>query len=126
MQLSTGDRKKVDKIKEELLKEFEKGQLNSAKIYSGGHENPENDVCLSTNSSFVGQRAFPGDNFRGRGRQPRGRGNFRGGYRASNKPLKRRSCQSTDHLVASCPTRFCEACGQPAHDSLNPVCQKYQ
>ena len=103
-------------------------KINSIKVASGGHENVENDVSFTTNPPFVGQRAFPGRNFRGRGRgrQARGRGNFRSGYRAPNSQLKCRSCQSTDHLVASCPTRFCQACGQRGHDSWNSVCPKYQ
>ena len=103
-------------------------KINSIKVGSGGHENLENDVSFTTNPSFVGQRAFSGRNFRGRGRgrQSRGRGHFRGGYRAPNNQLKCRSCQSTDHLVASCPTRFCQACGQRGHDSWNSVCPKYQ
>ena len=103
-------------------------KINSIKVASGGHENLENDVSFTTNPPFVGQRAFSGRNFRGQGggRRNRGRGTFRGGYRALNNRLKCRSCQSTDHLVASCPTRFCQACGQRGHDSWTPACPKYQ
>ena len=99
-------------------------KMNSIKVASGGHKNVKNDVSFTTNPPFVGQRAFSGRNFRGRGqgRQAPGRGHFRGGYRAPNSQLKCRSCQSTDHLVASCPTRFCLACGQRGHDSWNSVC----
>ena len=99
-------------------------KINSIKVASGGHENLGNDAS----SSFVGQQVFSGRNFRGRGRghQSRVRGNSRGGYRPPNNQLKCRSCQSTDHLVASCPTRFCQACGQRGHDSWNSECPKYQ
>ena len=66
-------------------------KINSIKVASGGHENVENDVSFTTNPPFVGQRAFPGRNFRGRGRGRQARGNFRGGYRAPNSQLKCRS-----------------------------------
>lgn len=113
----------VDAIADKVLV-----KINSINVGSGGHENLENDVSFTTKPSFVGQRTFAGRNFRGRGQghQPRRRGNFRGGYRAPTNQLKCRSCQSTDHLVASCPTRFCQACGQRGHDSWNDVCPKYQ
>jgi len=45
-----------------------------------------------------------------------------------NTPQRRkcRSCQSTDHLVKNCPTRFCQACGQRGHDSWETSCPNFQ
>ena len=37
-----------------------------------------------------------------------------------------RSCQSTDHVVRDCPTRFCQACRNIGHDSWDRACPKFQ
>ena len=50
--------------------------------------------------------------------------NIRPGISTQNS-LRCRNCQSTDHLVRSCPTRFCQSCGEMGHDSWNKSCQKY-
>jgi hypothetical protein len=57
----------------------------------------------------------------------RGR-NYKPVYRrnTNNMKLKCRSCQSTEHLVKNCPTRFCQACGNRGHDFWNTTCPKYQ
>ena len=53
--------------------------------------------------------------------------NFRGGYQPSNFQSQRcRSCQSTDHYVRECPSRFCQACGNKGHDSWDKSCPNYQ
>ena len=45
--------------------------------------------------------------------------------RDNRNPLKCRNCQSTQHLVRHCPTRFCASCGNQGHDSWNKTCPKY-
>ena len=58
--------------------------------------------------------------------RPRSR-NFRGGYQPPNSQYQRcRSCQSTDHYVRECPSRFCQACGNKGHDSWDKSCPNYQ
>ena len=41
-------------------------------------------------------------------------------------PRKCRSCQSSDHLIKDCPTRFCQACGGRGHDQYNQICPNFQ
>ena len=48
------------------------------------------------------------------------------GTRNSQPKRACRSCQSTDHLYRSCPTRFCQACGARGHDAWERSCPKYQ
>ena len=35
-----------------------------------------------------------------------------------------RGCNSTEHFIRSCPTRFCQACGAKGHDSWSPKCAR--
>ena len=64
------------------------------------------------------------NNYRGRG----GRNGYRNrGQAYQNRPSRKcRSCQSTDHLIKDCPTRFCQACGGRGHDQYNPSCPNFQ
>ena len=80
---------------------------------------------------------FVGSQFRGRqnrGSYSRQNNQHRGkacgrvpmGPRVSKSGRKCRSCQSTDHVVRDCPTRFCQACGNIGHDSWDRACPKFQ
>ena len=62
-----------------------------------------------------------GNGFGGR----RGRGRGRGSRGNSNQIRKCRSCQSTDHVIKNCPTKFCEACGQRGHSQYDRSCPNY-
>ena len=63
-------------------------------------------------------------NYRGRGRD-RGRGRGRTTYEQNRPQRKCRSCQSSDHLIKDCPTRFCQACGGRGHDQYNSSCPNF-
>ena len=59
--------------------------------------------------------------------QQRGNG-VRGRGRGTSKPRggqKCRNCDSTQHFVRQCPSRFCPACGNKGHDAWDKVCPKY-
>ena len=80
----------------------------------------------SPSVNYFGKRS---NRFTTRGKnqsRPRSR-NFRGGYQPSNSQSQKcRSCQSTDHYVRECPSRFCQACGNKGHDSWDKSCPNYQ
>ena len=42
------------------------------------------------------------------------------------KKYKCRTCQSTEHMFRSCPTRFCQACGRRGHDAWDKSCPNFQ
>ena len=78
----------------------------------------------SVNSVDNGQRQ---NRFRGRGRGRglgRGRGRGSGGQSGSQRTC--RACQSSDHFIKDCPTRFCQACGGRGHDQYSSNCPNYQ
>ena len=60
----------------------------------------------------------------------RGRYNsFRGASRDSSirgSRRKCRSCNSTEHFIKDCPTKFCEACGQRGCNQRNEKCPNFQ
>ena len=47
-------------------------------------------------------------------------------FSADQKKYKCRSCQSTEHMFRSCPTRFCQACGKRGHDAWDKSCPNFQ
>ena len=44
----------------------------------------------------------------------------------TTKQRRCRACQSTDHLLRSCPNRCCQACGKRGHDAWDKNCPNYQ
>ena len=51
----------------------------------------------------------------------------RGRFNQNRTTTRRcRSCQSPDHLIKDCPTRFCQACGGRGHDQYNQTCPNFQ
>ncbi len=115
MSVNTDTEGFVDSIADKVLEKM-KGMSVGA---PGGSE-------ASPSVNYFGKRS---NRFTTRGKNqsyPRSR-NFRGGYQASNpKSQKCRSCQSTDHYVRECPSRFCQACGNKGHDSWDKSCPNYQ
>ena len=92
----------VDAIAEKVLE-----RLSNAGITSG------NDEAEAHSADYRY------DNFRGRSRnrgRGRGRGRRRGAASQNRAPKQCRLCQSSDHLLKDCPTRFCQACGGRGHD----------
>ena len=117
----------IDKIADKVV---EKLNAMTTDDQSGGNNSSASGVNYTSNQPFHRGRGTPfGRRFqnrnRGQGRGSRFTGNFRGNNTPSQQN-KCRSCKSVDHFVASCPTRFCQACGQQGHDSWNPSCPNYQ
>lgn len=120
----------INAIAEKVL---EKLQINNTPSASGGsaaggvENQPSTDVNYFSNSGGGWNR---GRNRRGRGGNRGGnRGGYRGGNRGGNRdngtgnPLRTcRGCQSTEHIVRNCPTRFCQACGNRGHDQNSEHC----
>ena len=94
-------------------------------------ENTDGGQPVQASANFVGSQ------FRGR----RNRGNYSYqsnqcgeknyrrapiGPRFNKSNRKCRSCQSTDHFVKDCPTRYCQACGNRGHDAWDRACENYQ
>ena len=67
---------------------------------------------------------------RGRGRSRDFEGQRRRGYSSAPRPNNRdrhcRSCNSTEHVILNCPTRFCQACGARGHDHTSNQCPNHQ
>ena len=85
---------------------------------------------MTTDGDASGQNHDAVHNVGGRGngfggRRGRGRGRGRGGRGNGNQVRKCRSCQSTDHVIKNCPTKFCEACGQRGHSQYDRSCPNY-
>ena len=81
-------------------------------------------------TNFVGnQRTYSQGGYgyrrQGQGRVAGLKGRFRQGRNKPATVLKCRSCQSTEHLVRDCPTRFCQACGHRGHDAWDNSCPNY-
>ena len=105
---------------------------------SFGNEYPINAACEDKGIAFAANSAS--SRLKRFQRSTRGRSFFYGnkarsqnrGYKPNNpqgnNTLCRKccSCQSTDHLVKNCPTRFCQACGQRGHDSWETSCPNFQ
>ena len=101
----------VDKIAEKVIQKLGGVTVSSA-------EDRVSDGQLNSASAVQPQR-------RGQ-RGNRNRGRARGRGTQSNQTRACRSCQSTDHIVKDCPTRFCQACGGRGHDQFNSTCPNYQ
>ena len=58
------------------------------------------------------------------------RGNSNRGNRRSNgfnnAQRRCRNCDSPNHLVRQCPSRFCASCGKTGHDAWSRDCPKYR
>ena len=105
---------------------------------SFGNEYPINAACEDKGIAFAANSAI--SHFNRFQRSTRGRSFFYGnkarsqnrGYKPNNpqgnntQRRKCRSCQSTNHLVKNCSTRFCQACGQRGHDSWETSCPNFQ
>ena len=100
----------VDAIAEKVLQRLGNTQISAVREEEAGVNN-------------VGYQDSQGG--RGYRRGGRGRGRGRGRVRGSQQK-KCRSCQSTDHLIKDCPTRFCQACGGRGHDQYNASCPNFQ
>lgn len=50
----------------------------------------------------------------------------RGSGKGRGTPRQCRNCDSTEHLVRQCPSRFCPACGGRGHDAWEKSCPKYR
>ena len=82
---------------------------------------------------FVGApNPYAGNSQVNRGTNDRGRRPFNSfqnndsqGKQNSQRLLKCRNCQSPQHLVRQCPTRFCQSCGGRGHDAWNKNYAKY-
>lgn len=87
----------------------------------GSSEESAGEPVLNVNNT--GYRSRGRGSRRGRGQYSNRRG-ARGGGRG-NQIKKCRSCQSTDHLINNCPTKFCQACGQRGHNQYEQSCPNY-
>ena len=101
----------VDKIAEKVIQ-----KLGGVKVSPEDDRVPDGLVD-SANVVHNQRRGQRGNRSRGRAR---GRGN------QSNQLRRCRSCQSTDHIVKDCPTRFCQACGGRGHNQFNATSPNYQ
>ena len=73
-------------------------------------------------ANYMQTRPFRGQRGRGwRQRQP-----SRNRTALSQQNRKCCGCQSLEHFVRECPTRFCQACGNRGHDSWDKNCTKNQ
>ena len=112
----------ISSVADDVIKRLQINPASSQPVDHPGvrteHEtHPESDV------NFMG--SYRGNYNRGnRGR----RGQFRGmpTRTLNNQPRRCRSCQSPEHLIRNCPTRFCQACGNRGHDQTNTKCSNYQ
>ena len=101
------------------------------KLQIGGEtDNPQGRQTTPSASgddvNYAGDRQYY-QSYRGRGSNRRNRGQRRGGQSNRGRQAKKcRSCQSSDHVVRDCPTRFCQACGQRGHDTWSNSCPNYQ
>ena len=109
----------VGLIADKVVDKLTKMSLSSK---AGGSELHDSEVNF-TAANFNGYRPRFGRGRSNQRYQPRQRGRF---HNAPAQQLKCRCCQSTDHLVRNCPSRFCQACGQRGHDSSDKNCTKYQ
>lgn len=113
----------VDSITDKVVEKMKKHSVND----DGGQDQAQSVNWVASGNSY-NQRFPRANNYRyssSRGRNPRGR------YQRFPRPggtqeRKCRSCQSPNHFVKDCPTRFCQACGNTGHDSWSQNCPKYQ
>ena len=107
-------------------------QVNQSNEDVGSSSSFTNDVIKKMDEhavTFVRRsgRTGPSGNFR--------KSNFRGSYtnRDNRRPddygseqRRCRNCDSVDHLVRQCPSRFCASSGQKGHDSWSRDCPRYK
>ena len=93
---------------------------SSTEGQSSNNEVMDSNVVSVNNAGYRSRGRRVGGR-RGQSYNRRGTGNGRGG----GQVRKCRSCQSTEHLIKDCPTRFCQACGQRGHDQFDQRCQNY-
>ena len=110
-------------------------QLNAPTDVNSVGLSDDNDVAENTQVNQLNDpnmhrfdggfsNSYRGRGNRGRGRSNRARGGYRGGQRGGTRRC--RGCQSTEHIVRNCPTRFCQACGNRGHDQSSELCPNYQ
>ena len=93
---------------------------SSTEGQSSNNEVMDSNVVSVNNAGYRSRGRCVGGR-RGQSYNRRGTGNGRGG----GQERKCRSCQSTEHLIKDCPTRFCQACGLRGHDQFDQWCQNY-
>ena len=107
----------VDSIAESVIKKLRISDITDSS--SGGRESDNVEINNINRGRFNANNR----NFR------RGYRNFQGyrrGTTTNKNEMKCRSCQSSEHLVKDCPTRYCQACGNRGHDSWQESCPNYQ
>ena len=115
----------VDSIAEKVVSMMTELSLGAEASRDVNHELP--------NTNFVGNR-FRRNQRGTRGNQSSAHNrNFSNrGYQQNNAPAhtpqnkKCRVCQSSEHFVRDCPTRFCQACGKRGHDAWHKSCPNFQ
>lgn len=110
-----------DSIADKVADKLANTNLN-AQTVAGGYEPYQQQVNFAANQPVYYQRNF-GRNYSNTRRSSQNRGASRSRYQnAPPQQRKCRSCQSTEHLIRNCPSRYCQACGKKGHDSWDPVC----
>ena len=99
----------VDMVTDKVIK-----QMKGVALAAQGIDVETGSAHYVQNRSFRGQRRW-------KQRQP-----SRNRPALSQQNRKCRACQSKEHFVRECPTRFCQACGNRGHDSWDKNCPKYQ
>ena len=97
------------------------GELSTGGLATKGHTETEQACANFDRQGFINRRGSRRGQFRNRsdGRNA--------GFRSNNQPQRKcRSCQSPDHFVRACPTRFCQACGGRRHDAWDKLCPNFQ
>lgn len=111
-QLPGGSTDMINAIADVVVSKLRETSL-AGSVGGGSNEDSSNGSVNNTGFSPRG-RGFGGRRGRGRG----GRGN-------GNQSRKCRSCQSTEHVIRNCPTKFCQACGQRGHNQYDQRCPNY-
>lgn len=111
----------VDAIAEKVLEKLK------VSVGAGYFGQPSTSSAPTDDVNFAGKQPYY-QSYRGRGSNRRNRGGQRRGGSAprfGNQQRKCRSCQSTEHIVRDCPTRFCQACGNRGHDQWSDQCPNH-
>ena len=116
MQLQGASTDVINAIADVVVSKLKESSLDSSDSHSSaGITDQQSDGVNNTGATYPRGRGFGGR------RSARGRG----GRGSNNQSKKCRSCQSTDHLIKHCPTRFCQACGQRGHNQYDQQCPNY-
>ena len=99
----------VDMVTDKVMK-----QVKGVALAAQGIDVEMGSAHYMQNRSFSGQKQW-------KQRQP-----SRNKPALSQQNRKCRACQSTEHFVRECQTRFCQACGNRGHNSWDKNCPKYQ